>query len=227
MFGNSGNDEIDGGSGRDRLIGQTGQDKMLGDSGNDELIGGKSWDELVGGKDSDRCRSGELVIDCESGFKKFGNGIWRVSTEVAPGFYRNSNSANGCYWARLSGFGGELDDILANEFTFDRDIVEIRGGEKGFESDDCGTWTNDLSMRKSPSANMGAGAFLVRTEIKPGLWRNSNSSDGCYWERTTGFTNTLGEIIANSFSHSIQTVQISLGDVGFTSNGCGTWRRIG
>ncbi len=225
--GGYGSDLIKGGSHADELKGGGGSDTIYGEDGPDTLSGNKGFDKLVGGKKSDHCTSGELTQGCESGFKKFGSGSWLVTGEVKPGFYRNSSSSSGCYWARLSGFSGDLDDIMSNEFTYDKDIVEITGDEAGIESSSCGTWSNDMSSIKSPGAPMGDGAFLVNNEVEPGLWRNTNSSDGCYWERTTGFTNDFGEILANGFSYSIQTVQIFSSDFGFTSSGCGTWNRIG
>ena len=227
IAGGPGSDELEGGTGADQIEGGAGDDILKGDDGSDRLFGARGWDTLIGGKKADLCRSGELLISCESGLKVFGGGVWTVPGEVPPGLYRNSSSSGGCYWARLSGFGGELDDIITNEFTFDRDIVQITGSEEGFESSGCGTWTNDLSPRKSPGSKMGSGAYLVGFEVRPGLWRNSNSSDGCYWERTSGFTNTLGEIHANNFTFDIQIVEIKKSDVGFTSSDCGTWTKIG
>ncbi len=38
------------------------------------------------------------------------------------------------YWARLSGFGGTIDEIIANDVTScNATIVAIRGGDVGFE----------------------------------------------------------------------------------------------
>jgi hypothetical protein len=128
----------------------------------------------------------------------------------------------------LSGFGGTLDEIISNDFTFDRRLVEISPSDAGFESDDCGIWTNDLSpITSAPVAPFSNGQYQVGAEVAPGLWRNSDSSEGCYWERQSGFSGELGDIIANSFSFSIQTVQISAGDVGFLASRCGTWTKIG
>ena len=64
-------------------------------------------------------------------------------------------------------------------------------------------------------------------EISPGVWRNDDSSGGCYWERVSGWSGALGDIISNSFSSSIQTVTIEGSDVGFFSEDCGTWTKIG
>lgn len=226
LEGRGGNDEIVGNKGKDDLIGGAGGDVLDGGSGDDTLEGNVGWDLHDGKAGVDQCLSAELRVRCESGIKTFGGGIWLVTEEVPAGYYRNTSSSSGCYWARLSGFSGDLDDIIANEFTYDRDIVEVTGGEKGMESSSCGTWTNDLDPRKAPGAKMGGGAYLVNYEVKPGLWRNSNSSDGCYWERTKGFTNSLGDITANNFAYNIQTVRVFPSDFGFTSSGCGTWTRI-
>jgi hypothetical protein len=158
----------------------------------------------------------------------FGDGVWTVPGEVQPGTYRNSDSSAACYWARLSGFGGTLDEIIANEFTYEIDIVTIKSGDVGFESIDCGTWTTNLTPRtSSPTASFGGGAFLVNTEVAAGTWRNSDSSEGCYWERLSGFGGNLSDIISNEFSDSIQTVTISSSDTGFSSEDCGTWSKVG
>lgn len=72
----------------------------------------------------------------------FGDGVHLVGVDIAPGTYRNDDSSGGCYWERLSGFGGEgIDDIIANEFTDAISIVTISPGDVGFSSSDCGIWT--------------------------------------------------------------------------------------
>lgn len=158
----------------------------------------------------------------------FGNGTWRVGTDIPAGTYRSAASSAGCYAARLNGFGGTLGDIIANEFTYDRAIVTIASTDVGFESSSCGLWTNNLApTTSSPTASFAGGYFLVGSEVAPGLWRNSTSADGCYWERLTGFGWTLDDIITNEFSYDQQTVSISAGDLGFNNSGCGTWTYLG
>ncbi|HXF56339.1 MAG TPA: hypothetical protein VNO34_01945 [Actinomycetota bacterium] len=158
----------------------------------------------------------------------FGDGTFRVGVDIAPGTYRNSDSSQGCYWARLSGFGGTLDEIIANNFTFARQVVTISPSDAGFSSERCGQWSQDLSaITPSPTAPFSDGIYIVGVDIAPGLWRNSDSSGGCYWARLSGFGGTLDEIIANEFSESIQTVRIAATDRGFETEGCGVWTRIG
>lgn len=70
----------------------------------------------------------------------FSDGIWKVGAEIAPGTYRNSGGSF-CHWARLSGFSGDLGDILANDLPSGSALVTIRPSDLGFETNGCGTWT--------------------------------------------------------------------------------------
>jgi hypothetical protein len=159
----------------------------------------------------------------------FGPGRWRVGDIVAA-TYRNSNSAGGCYWERLSGFSGELADIIANSFDYVRQIVTVKPTDAGFASNGCGDWLSDLSPIKTPTAPLTGGTWLVGSEVAPGTWRNAPSDTGCYWERRSGFSGESADIIANDFigDASPQIVTINAGDAGFyTSTACGTWTFLG
>lgn len=68
-----------------------------------------------------------------------GEGTWAVSVDVEPGTYRARASEN-CYWARLSGFSGELSDIIANDYTSGRARVRIAPGDVGFTTSGCSMW---------------------------------------------------------------------------------------
>ena len=155
----------------------------------------------------------------------FGDGVHVVGTDIAPGTYRNSSSSGGCYWERLSGFGGTFDEIIANEFAEHQQLVTIEETDVGFSSEDCGTWTQDLSpITSSPTAPFGDGMYIVGVDIAPGTWRNDGSS-GCYWARLSGFSHEFADIIANEYSDDQQMVTISSGDVGFESDDCGMWSK--
>ena len=76
---------------------------------------------------------------------RFTDGIWRVGADIKPGIYRtippeSRSGLPGCYWARLSGLGGDFDDIIANENTGASTQVEIQGSDVAFKSDGCGEW---------------------------------------------------------------------------------------
>ena len=56
---------------------------------------------------------------------------------MKPGTYVTSGG-EGCYWARLKGFGGH--DIIANDLSAGRARVTISPTDKGFETQGCGDW---------------------------------------------------------------------------------------
>lgn len=162
--------------------------------------------------------------------KKFGPGQYRVNSDIAAGRYYAVPSA-GCYFERQSGFGGTLDDIIANEFLgFDAGqwIVDIKSTDLGFETDpDCGIWYN--TPRAGTQAPVRAGMWLVGLQVRPGTYRAS-TSPGCYWERLRNFSNTLGGVIANDFvaGGGSKIVSIRSSDAGFrTDDDCGDWTRTG
>ena len=69
-------------------------------------------------------------------------GTWLVGGQVQPGIYE-AEAEDGCYWERLSRFGGRIDDILDNDFVSGggRQLIEIEPGDVGFYSNEgCGTW---------------------------------------------------------------------------------------
>src|SRR5690554_5702859 len=49
----------------------------------------------------------------------FGAGVWEVGSEIPPGTYVTTAPEGGaldsCYWARLSGFSGDFDDLITND----------------------------------------------------------------------------------------------------------------
>lgn len=70
----------------------------------------------------------------------FGDGIYLVGTDIQPGTYKSSG-LNNCYLARLRGFGGTLNTIIANTRATTATVVTIAPTDKGFQSSNCGTWT--------------------------------------------------------------------------------------
>jgi hypothetical protein len=156
-------------------------------------------------------------------FTEFFDGTWEVGVEIPPGTYRTTDYAFGCYWARLKNFSGEVEAINANNFGDGYQVVTITSQDQGFESDDCGDWTSDLSQVTESDTEFDEGTYIVGTDIRPGTYE-ADASDGCYWARIKGFKGTLSEIIANDFSDSGNSiVRIRESDAGFTTSGCGTW----
>jgi Ca2+-binding RTX toxin-like protein len=230
LRGEGGADTLSGGFGRDTLSGGPGDDTLTGDDGNDTLNGDEGTDKVTGGAGTDTCY-GETLSSCELPPPfTFGNGTWRVGADIPPGRYRMISDGSSCYWARLSGFGGTLEEIIANDFGYDTQIVDIEASDKGFESSSCNLWSSDLTPRRPDlSAKWRSdGHLLVRKEISPGTWRNSGISGWCYWERLSGFGGTVWDIIANDFTNTTSIVTIYSSDIGFYADPhCGTWSKIG
>jgi hypothetical protein len=68
------------------------------------------------------------------------DGIYLVGDEIKPGTWRSEGSDGACYWARLSGFTGEFDDVITNSFGGIGDVVQIQPEDAGFESSNCVPW---------------------------------------------------------------------------------------
>lgn len=156
---------------------------------------------------------------------QFNDGNYVVGTDIKPGTYRTREASTGCYYERLSGFGGTTDDIIANANTDAPAVVTILSTDKGFDSSNCGTWTEDLSAITNSSTTFGDGIFIVGTDIEPGTYRSSGES-GCYYARLNGFGGTSDDIIANQNTDSSAIVTIAASDAGFQSSNCGTWTRM-
>ena len=83
-------------------------------------------------------------------------------------------------------------------------------------------------LRRLRRIHSGPGTWLIGEEISPGLWQNSDSSQGCSWMRLSSLGG--GPSAANatgSTSATVLVIQITAADVAFHSSGCGTWTRIG
>lgn len=70
---------------------------------------------------------------------RFNEGTYIVGVDIAPGTYRSRGS--GCYWARLRGFSGSLDEVIANGNPSGQAVVTISRSDRGFQSTRCGTWS--------------------------------------------------------------------------------------
>lgn len=68
------------------------------------------------------------------------SGTWLVGTDILPGTYKFDGSTDSCYWSRLSGFGGTLDEIISNDRPRGQSFVTIEASDKGFKTSGCGQW---------------------------------------------------------------------------------------
>lgn len=159
-------------------------------------------------------------------FITFGSGTLVVNKDVQPGTYRTRHDSPGCYFARLKGFGGTVDDIIANDNTDATVVVTIAAGDAGFQSTRCDQWSSDLSQITTSKTSFGDGDHIVGTDMDPGTYRNTGVA-GCYYARVRGWGHTIDDIIANDNTDAQAVVTIAATDAGFESQRCGTWTKIG
>ncbi|MBI5421700.1 hypothetical protein HZA44_01025 [Candidatus Peregrinibacteria bacterium] len=155
----------------------------------------------------------------------FGDGNYIVGTDIQPGTYRTRKASAGCYYSRLSGFGGSMDEIISNDITDFPAIITIAATDKGFKSTRCGTWTQDLSAITTDQTKFGDGIFIVNTDIQPGTYKSTGGTS-CYYSRLKGFTGSLSDIISNEITDFSAVVTIDSADKGFKSLRCGAWTKL-
>ena len=154
--------------------------------------------------------------------RMFFNGTWLVGSDIEPGRYR-LYADDSCYWARLAGFSGDLDDILANENIWNGGyfIVDVLANDAGFE---LSCWNDgarildgysDIGEPLTPeSPIIPSGVYAVGDDIAPGLYQLNGA---CYWARLAGFSGDLDDILANenNWNDGQFVVEIQPGDTGF------------
>lgn len=69
----------------------------------------------------------------------------------------------------------------------------------------------------------GDGTHRVPQDVAAGRYRNTDSSDYCYWERLDGFSGEFDDLKANGLSQEIMIVDIDSSDAGFKSERCMRW----
>lgn len=154
-----------------------------------------------------------------------GDGTYRVGTQIKPGLYKATGTGNGCYWERLNGFYGGLDEINSNYFGTARTYVQILPGDVGFSSAGCGSWTTVPSTGARSTRITADGTYRVGIDILPGTYYGYGAGNSCYWATLNGFAGTLEEIIENDFGPAWTIVTIPSWAKGFEVSGCGTLTR--
>jgi len=149
-------------------------------------------------------------------------GVYEVGPDIKPGLYKSEGNIT--YWARLSGFGGSLDEIIANGNPVGSDIVQIDEGDKGFETRGTGYWYPiGEDYQPEIQSTFGDGTYIVGKDIAPGKYK---CDGGGYWARLSGFSGEFHDIIANDNTEGPTIVEILESDIGFQTWGNGTWTKI-
>src|SRR6478735_6683241 len=85
-----------------------------------------------------------------------GDGTFRVGVDIQAGTYRSAGS-DSCYWARLFGLSGSLNDIIANSGSPGPQIVQIAPSDAAFKTQGCPDW--DLVTPSATGARPVPGAI--------------------------------------------------------------------
>lgn len=115
----------------------------------------------------------------------------------------------------VSATKAEREQLKTRAAQLDQRAAALRQGERALQK--------EIGIVKRTS--FGAGTYLVGREITPGTYRASGHG-GCYWERLSGLGGDFGDIIANDNPAGQAIVAISSSDKAFSSERCGTWRRV-
>ena len=153
-----------------------------------------------------------------------------VGTEIPPGTYVTvapDGALDYCYWARLSGFSGSFDDIIANDNLDSgaRGRVTISDSDTGVEFTGPCRWVEESESEPvNVGDEVGPGVWRVGDEIAPGTYVTTapdGSFDYCYWARLSGFSGELDEVLANDLMEpgSRGRVENSSSDVGIKFTG--------
>lgn len=126
-----------------------------------------------------------ILSDCTKYKSSFGDGTWVVGKDISPGTYR-SQGGKGCYWERLSGFGGH--NIIANDFGSVRPVVTIAPKDKGFKTEDCGSW---IQISKDSSGTQNDGSVQSKTGILPDSAEHSRTILIGTWTFTEPLSGTI------------------------------------
>lgn len=170
---------------------------------------------------------------------RFGEGTYRVGTEIRPGLYRNVapetgffDGLLGCNWERLSGFSGTEQEIIASNRVFltpppPFDMVRILPTDKGFKSEDCGQWVEvQDSDQLAPSRTTFAdGVFRITIDIEPGTYAADNPEDRCKY----GFIHSFDSGGLRTYEAGIEgriLLDIPADIAAIAVQDCGTWALV-
>ena len=102
---------------------------------------------------------------------------------------------------------------------------QAQGGQKEPQGEVQKPEQQEPEPQKPSFASFGDGTYQVGTDVQPGTYRTRAGSPYCYWERLRNFSGGINGILANGGSGAPGIVTIEATDVGFTSEGCGTWTK--
>ena len=153
--------------------------------------------------------------------------LLRVGQDIQPGRYIATPPDRFCYWERLSGLGGTIDDVIVNDLLISHHlIVEIVPTDAGLNSQGCAGW-RPYTPPPEPETSFGDGDWLVGSDIVAGTYRTrndfANGPPPCSWERANGFTHDHDEIVDHDLPPDGPIVLELHDGERFSTSSCGFW----
>ncbi len=149
---------------------------------------------------------------------EYGVGTYRVGSDILPGIYAGKAGTGireSCYWARLRGASGMLEDIIANDNAVGQFYIEVLSTDALLEIRCSVTAFADWPAPASPASDIGPGTYIVGRDISSGTFRGKAGADildSCYWARLRGVSGELSDIIANDNAKGQYFVEVAATD---------------
>lgn len=160
----------------------------------------------------------------------FGNGTYFIGNsknEVKPGLYTSTvPSGHVCTIERKQ--VNDIGDAGNDEESGGQMFIQIVPADIAVVSLGCGVWGLPKAASYNPNrATAKSGVFRIPTDLLPGTYA-APGAPGCAWARVSSFKGDPKSIIAeNPAPGPNPKVTIAKTDVGFLTNPCGGWRRVG
>ncbi|GAA1987294.1 hypothetical protein [Microbacterium pumilum] len=161
------------------------------------------------------------------------DGLYEVGKHIAPGTYV-ATGGNNCWFERRSDANvGVEAGALGWQYFYSagyggQKVVTIKSTDKYFYTEGCGVWKLPATSVKTAVAD---GTWIVGKDVSPGIWQVSGpfASDRCKVVFHSSFTGIADvDVIESLYVDAVgDRYYIFVTDKGFTSDGCGTWKRIG
>ncbi len=176
IFGDNGNDTIEGGPGNELLYGGDGNDTLLGNAGNDSITGGSGSDFLSGGKGNDTLEGDYIDNRIGSAFGNLGADTLTGGTGIDVGTYENRNLPGGVIVTldnlANDGFINENDDIRT-------DIEVVVGTRNNDEISGSGAGQTLIGLGGNDTLRgLGGNDLLIGDDITSDFAGGNDSLEG-------------------------------------------------
>ena len=151
-------------------------------------------------------RAGFLCEDARNGVPAGNNSTGKTPAEVVQGALETDPQ-----------YDPDGRFVRIAELTFEyvcRDVADLVAQVRGGDVPEAPALTE-----------FSDGLFKVGEEIEPGIYQTELSVSDCYWERVDESGNTIDNNFIVGAPQARVTVSSS--DFGFTSRGCGSWKKVG